>query len=682
MTGPISGEAVRRFGAPVAILAFQAIFFPLPAGLIVRGVVIGLVTGLIALGMALIYRSHQTINIAQSDLGSVPTAFAVYLIVFSGVSYWLGLIVGLLGAALIGALVELLFIRRFRHASRVVMTVATVGVAQVLVAASLLLPRIWGERPQTQALDVPWDIRWRVDPLILGGDDILALIVAPLAMVALAVWLRRTDVGLAVRASAERADRASLLGIPVGRVQTLVWVVAALLSFTGAWLRAGVVGLPILGSALTLGVLLRVLAALVIGRMHDLPAIAATAVALGLLEFGMDWRGWNPQLLDPVLAAVILVALLVQHGGRSRWSSDGIASWQEVDEVRPIPAVLRRLPEVRIGRFIGWSVVALVVLGLPHRLNAADSLQVSAGFTLAILAASLLVLTGWSGQLSLGQSGFAGIGGAVGAWTTINWNADLFVSLIVGGLCGAFAAVLVGLPALRLRGQLLLVTTFAFGLTTWSWLLNRQFFDWIPTERVPRLPLFGRIAYDSPTGIYYVTLVVTGLVALALVGIRRSRFGRAVIALRENDLAAQAVAVSPVRLKLTAFALSGFVAAVSGSLFVHHQQSFGGGLFSPFAGLAVFTSAVIGGLGSLLGVALGATYFTVIDSLLPREWQFFVIGAGVLSVLMITPSGLGGLVFRIRDGLLRGLARRHDLLVPSLLADRADRPEPTPEEVG
>ena len=107
------------------ILAVQLVFFGMPLGLWLRGVVLGMLTALLAVGLALVYRANRVVNFAQADLGSAPVAFAVGLIVFWGWSYWLGLGIGLVGSLVLGAVVEVALVRRFRNASRLVLTVAT-----------------------------------------------------------------------------------------------------------------------------------------------------------------------------------------------------------------------------------------------------------------------------------------------------------------------------------------------------------------------------------------------------------------------------------------------------------------------------------------------------------------------------------------------------------------------------
>lgn len=665
-------------GPALALLALQILLFPVPAGVLLRGVIIGLLGALIAVGMALIYRANRILNFAQSDLGGMPGALAVLLITFSGLNWFLAFGVGLTAAVVLGLVVELGIIRRFSRAPRLVLTVATIGLSQLLTVGALLLPKLWGERPNTFRIDVPVELRFEVAPIVFSANDLLALVIAPLAMAAVGLWLRYSAVGVAVRASAENADRANLLGIPVRRLQTVVWVVATVLSFVALFLRAGIVGLPF-GSAFTFTLLLSALAALTLGRFTDLPAVALTAVALGVLEIAVDWNADNPLLIDPLIGLVIFVGLLLQRRGSTRAEQDQSSSWSAVDDVRPIPPEVRHLPEVRAARAAGVVAVAGVALVLPHLLGTEDSLKASAVLIFALVGLSVVILTGWAGQVSLGQMGFVGAGAAVTAVATEDWGLDLALALPLAGVAGALIALVVGLPALRLRGLFLAVTTLAFTLAMSSYFLNQEFFDWVPTGRIERPPLFGRIDLDSPTRIYYLVLAVLVLALIALRGVRASRTGRVLLALRENERAAQAFGVNATRVKLLAFALSGSVAAVAGGLLLEHQQAFTPALYGPFESVNVFIATVIGGLGTLAGGILGALFLRGAQWFLPTEWQALAAPVGVLLVLLVLPSGLGGLWFRGRDAALRWVAVRRGLLVPSLVADAAAPPAPTPE---
>jgi len=175
--------------------------------------------------------------------------------VYGGLNYFLAATLGLLAAVLLGSIVELAVIRRFFNAPRLILTVATIGLSQLLAVGALFIPAIWGERPSSSQLHVPFTVRFTIDPLVFSADHLVALIVAPLALIGVAFMLRGTNVGIAIRASAERADRAALLGVPVKRLQTVVWAVAGTLSFIGVFLQASILGLPV-GVGVSLTVLL------------------------------------------------------------------------------------------------------------------------------------------------------------------------------------------------------------------------------------------------------------------------------------------------------------------------------------------------------------------------------------------------------------------------------------------
>jgi len=675
---------LMRALAPAAlILVFQLLVFPIPAGVALRGVLIGLLTAMVSVGMALVYRANRILNFAQADLGYIPASLSVMIVITSGVPWLVAFGAGLATAAALGAVCELLIIRRFFRAPRLILTVATLGLTQLLAFGGLLLPRLFGEKVRSQRLDPPFEVTFRVDPLVFNANDVLVLVIAPLAILAVGLFLQRTAVGVAIRAAADRSDRASLLGVPVKSLHTIVWSIAATLAFLALFLRAGIIGLPI-GSALSLDFLVRALAALIIGRMTHLPTITAAAVALGVLEMGVDWNGVmgekSPLLIPPIIFLVAVLSLLLQRRDVSRYETDAASSWTAADEVRPVPVELRRIPEVRAVRASAFLLLAAAVLYLPHWVETDTSLKISVIFIFALVVTSVVIITGWAGQVSLCQVAFMAVGATVGARATKDWGLDLLLALPLAGLAGLVAAVLVGLPALRVKGLFLAVTTLGFGVAASSWLLNPRFFDWIPTGRIERPDLLGRFDLNSPTRIYYFCLAVLVLVLVGLRGVRHSRTGRVLLALRENERGVQSYGVSVVRAKLTAFGISGFVSAVAGCLFIHHQQAFDEGAFGPGLSIILFTAAVIGGLGSLTGGLLGAIYVEGSFFLLPADWRLFSSAIGVLFVLLVMPGGIGSVLFRVRDEWLRWVANRRQLLVPSLVSDRRVEDEPPVHE--
>ncbi len=198
--------AASAIAAPATILAVQLIFFGMPLGLWLRGVVLGMLTALLAVGLALVYRANRVINFAQADLGSAPVALAVGLIVFWGWSYWLGLGIGLIGSIVLGAVVEVALVRRFRNAPRLVLTVATIGIATLLVALAIITPRLWGRNAASERIAAPFDWTFEIGSVVLSANDLIAGIVAPLAMIGVALFLGAHPDG-ARRAGGGRARR-------------------------------------------------------------------------------------------------------------------------------------------------------------------------------------------------------------------------------------------------------------------------------------------------------------------------------------------------------------------------------------------------------------------------------------------------------------------------------------------
>jgi len=682
LADPRVRSAAEVFGPGLVILIGTILVFGVnpieEPGVYVIGLVFGMLGALTALGMALIYRSNRILNFAQGELGLAPSVAALGLITFSAMPYVFALLFGLGAAILLGVVVEFVIIRRFARAPRLILTVATIGISQLLTVASLLIPMIWGRDPMSQKIVAPFDITFEVAPITFTGNHVIALVVAPIVILGIAIFLKSTNVGIAVRAAAERSDRANMLGVPVKRLQTLVWGLAALLSFTGVFLKAGVVGLPFASNegfgTTSFGALLAALAALTLGRFTNLPSVAVSAVALGVLEQSVVWRfGNKPEAIYPVLAVVILVGLAIRKTGRSRAAHDTADSWQGSDEIRPIPLELRRVPEVAVLKWGGLALLLLLAVRLPSFgfMDSGNLIKASAVVLFGIVGVSIIMLTGWAGQVTLGQMSVVGVGAVTGALATSQWGLDLMLAIPVAGVAGAIVAVIIGLPALRVRGMFLAVTTLAFAITASNFLLNPTYFAWIPKSRIERPPLFGRFDIEAHANMYFLCLAALIVTLFAVRGLRRSRTGRVMLALRENERAAQSFGISLTRAKLSAFALSGFFAAVAGCLLVHVTQRFTAAEYGAGASFAVFTSTVVGGLGSLTGGLIGALFSRGGTWFLQGNWQLLPSAIGVLAVLLALPSGLGGAFFRVRDQWLRSVARRNGIIVPSLLADVA-----------
>ena len=657
--------------AIVLLVLSEVVWGPI-RGIVVQGALIGSLTAMFAVGLALIYRANRIVNFAQGDLGAVPALFAILLVAkdapggapdwMTGIPYPVAIAVGLVTAIFLGFLIERTFINRFSRSPRLVLTVATIGIAQLLTALALFMPGWFGfkqiGRPE---LNPPFDIKVEIGGVFFNDNDLMVFIVVPLVLGALALFIRYTRVGIAVRAVAERADRAATLGVPVGRIQTTVWVITAALAFITVFLRAGVSSFPI-GSALAVTVLVRALAAVVLGHMDDFPRIASAAIGLGIVEQAIVYNTGRDLYVFPVLFVIIAVGLLLEPRGKgSRVDDQAVSSWQAAREVRPIPTELRSIPAVRWASALPVALVILFVLTLPLWLSDSKLLIATVTGIVAIVAVSLVLLTGWAGHVSLGQMAFAAVGGAVGAWCTQSAGWDMGLALLAAGVVGAVMATIVGIPAARAGGLTLAVTTLALAPAVLFWLLNPEFFEWVPRGRFDTDPtLFGSIEIKSQMSFYFLTLgLLAGAIAAAY-GVRRSRTGRVLIALRENPRAAEAFGINSLRTMLAGFAFSGFFAAIAGVMLVHHQkvvsQDVINNPFSAEASLRVFAIVVIGGMASVPGAILGLYVFGMQYYMLP-EWRFLATGIGLLLILLILPGGLGAGLAEARDGILRWFAR-------------------------
>lgn len=670
---------VARFALPVgAVLLVQLVLFGVPGGVWVQGVVSGLLGSLMAVGLALVYRLNKTVNFAQGDLGTAPAVLAVGLVSFSGVNYFLGLATGLVAVTVVTIAAEVLVIRRFARASRIVLTVATIGLSQVLVVVSLLAPRIWGETPiSTAVVSFPWHLSWRLAPVAFDANDLVAVGVSLATLGAVGLWFRRSDVGIAVRAIGDRRDRAAMLGIAVNRLQTVTWVVAGLLSFVSVFFKATLVGLP-LDPTFSLTALVTALGALALGGFDNLPVVAASAIALGVLEQGVSWNEpTNPSIGLAVVAGIVLASIFVRQLIAGRGERESGTGWTLIGGVRELRGALGMLPVVRYGAPVGGVALSVAAFSAVLWMGAGTLIDMSTLVILAMIGCSTVVLTGWAGQVGLAQMSFAAVGATVGAVGLIDWGWDLSLALLLAGAAGALAATLVGIPTLRLDGIFVAVTTLAFGLGASGYLLDRAEFSWIPRGFVGTVRFFG-VTLGTEPAIFALSLASLILVLIGLRGLRHSRSGRALRALPNNERAAAAYGVRSARTKLTGFAISGGIAGFAGCLLLVVNQQYSESTFAIPASLAVFSATAVGGLGSPLGAVIGAALVEGSTTFLPPSWQLLPSAFGVLIVLLLFPAGVAGLVYALRDRLLERVGGRTSR--PSS-GSRAQSSVPTPAGV-
>ena len=644
----------------------------------------GLVTGLtyaaFAAGFVLIYRSTGVLNFAHGEVGAFGVALFVLLLAQYGFNWWLSFVLALAACAAIGMAIELIVIRRLFTSPRLVVLIATIGVGQIVLFAKFKLPNVVAPGPISPPFKAVWT---PTDHIRLQARELIVLAVIPVLIAALAWFISRTRFGLAVRASASNADTARVYGTSPRRTSTIVW------SVSGAFAAATAIFLaPLQGinsaqagtAAIAEPLLLRVLVVSLLARMRSLWGTLIAGIAVGVAEqlIRSNVDSANRSVVDVYLfVAVLVVVLLVVR-------STGLQeSWSLAPRVRAIPSRLESLWWVR--RLNAMGFVALfgffVLLGLT--LSTSSSLFTWTSLLLfAMVVLSMTVLTGWAGQLSLGQYAFVGLGGLTVLGLTqgndIPVPFDLFdlslelpwaLAMVAATAVGVVAAVIVGLPALRVRGLFLAVTTLAFAVASASWLFQQDFFTGgtsFPRPADPPVLDLGPIHVDfaaSRRNYYFLCLVSLAVAAAVVARLRRTGIGRSWIAVRDNEEMAAASTVSPTRMKLAAFGVAGGIAAYSGGLLVTLVPSLQpDSLFRAGESIVVVATAIIGGLGSVAGPILGALWIRGIPQIIPEELDDLVrlltSSIGLLVLLMYFPGGLLQIVYSIRDKLLERADRK------------------------
>lgn len=682
---PRARRALIAVATTVALLLLTQLGFSggTPAALLFSGLCVGAATAVTTSGIVLVYRTLRIINFSQVALGVAGTILTFELVQFTPVPFPVAFLLGVGLSAALGAVIGTVTLRFF-SGSRLFLTVVTIVAASVLGSLSVTvrnLPFFPPEDERTTAtLEAAqasrdllpfsgFDFQVGSFPLSFGFPHVFALEMALVVFLVLGAFFRFTRAGTAVRGLAENSERASLLGIGVGGLSVLVWAIAGALAGVGVILNAGLSN-PNVATGVGFVVLLPALAAAVLARMTSLPVAIYAAVAIGVFKvaFENEFRS-DTGLFDVVLFAIIAVGLLLQrHAGRSETGA-GVA-WSATDEPRAIPKELRGVAGVRVARLSLIGLLALAVVVFPFVGTTQQVVLFGVVALNAIAVVSLVVLTGWAGQVSLAQFAFVAIGSVVGGAIVASTPVPFWFAVPLAAAVTGAVAVVVGLPALRIQGLFLLVATFAFAVVVREVLFSERYFGWLLPEAVERPTLFF-IDFENERAMYFLCMAALALAVVIVTNLRKSRIGRILIAVRENEANAQAFGVSAVRMKLVAFGISGALCGFAGAVFAAHQQGVSANSFGADAGIGVFIAGVFGGVSSVSGALLGATYFKVTTEVFSDNLvlQAVLQQGGTLYLLFLAPGGLISLLVKARDSVLRVVAQRRQLIVPSLFAD-------------
>ena len=638
--------------------------FELEAPVIILGMISGITYGLLSTGIVLVYRTNRIVNFAHGEIGAFAASFFALAATRWHVPYYINLPIALALGAGVAAIAEVVVVRRLRAAPRVMSIVATLGVAQFLLVLSLSVNAQAGagqlipEPPGLPTLEV--------GALVITPSYTGILFFAPIVVIAIALFLRYSAFGLALRAAAANPEAARMSGVFASRMSTLAWAIAGALSTFTAILVLPTVGIAA-GASFGPGLLLRALVGAVLARMTNLPGALAGGVALGVVEGVLFANYPRGAVIELVLFGIILVALLLQSREGTREEEKGSA-WSAVQPWAALPEALARLRSVRSLPFIVGLGGAGVALVSPLVIGSNTTITLTFIVGVIIVGLSVGVVTGLGGQLSLGQFALAGVG-ATASYHIVSRTGNVPLGLLYAGLAAAAASIVIGLPALRVKGLFLTVTTLSFAVVVTSWGLQQP---WALTSigvSPGRPTIFGR-TLDSPQGYYVFALAVLVVMTMVARNVRRTGFGRLLVAIRDNEDNARAFTLPARRIKLQGFLLAGFIAGVGGATVAHTFSSVQNTTFLVRHSTDIVVMTIVGGVGLLSGPFLGAALVFGVPLFLPLDSAgLAATRLGQLLVLLYAPGGVAQLVAPIRMRIIRALGRRAGVTDEQLAAD-------------
>lgn len=615
----------------------------------VLGVAAGAVYALLACGLVVIYRGAGILNLAHGAYAMVGAFWFYQMRSIWGLPFAGAFASSVLLAAVLGALTHLIILRRLRNASGVVRLIASLGILSVLEGAVLIIkgPAVFIVTPS-----LPQSVH-HFGRISVPTSTVVLLIIAGAAVAVLELVASRTRFGLATSAVAENERGAAALGWSPDTVATATWSVGC-----GLAAAAGILIVPSIGlqaTSLTL-IVIAAMAAALLGNFSSFYLTLVAGLVIGIAQSEMSQYA-IPGLADSV-PFIATMLILVLRGSRLPVRGQVAAK---------LPKLGSGIPKYRT--LLAVTAILLVLMGtvFPGGLNAAVGQQAAVGLVLL----SIVVLTGYAGQLSLGQFALAGLGALIAGRVAqeLHWQFELV--LLAGTLGAAVVGGIFAFPALRTRGVSLAVVTLGLGLCVQEVVLfNTDVIGGQNGTPVGTPSLFGwDVGYiDHPARYASMTVVVFVLAGLAVANIRRSRAGRRLVAIRANERAASALGISVLESKVFAFMLSSGIAGLGGVLIGFQGPSVVYSGFDPMSSINAVGYGVIGGLGYASGpvagsgLASGGIGSYILDQFGSLDyWLILVGGLVTLQILIQNPNGLieaGGMADPVSRYVIRKLRAR------------------------
>lgn len=610
-----------------------AVQWGLLPGFTVIGVTLGGIYALAALGLVLIYRVSGVLNFAQGAVSMFSAFIAYQVTILEGAPAVVGLLAAIVGGGAIGYVIERFTIRPLAGRSAMNKVVVTIGWLLVLQTAAGL---IWGDTAYHAAVNFLPTSGFVLFGVHVGWDQFLTVVIALALALGTAAFLRWTTFGTSMRAVADDPEAARLWGINVNRVMAASWIAgSAMGAVAGVLITPRINFDPI---SLTIVVIYAFTAAL-IGRLSSLPWTVVGAIFLGLAQTYPRAFSSTAGAGDAVTFALVLLtlAILFRPGARLR---------QQISagrEYMPVPATDN--PPARRA-----IVAAAIAAGILIPLGLSGYYQSLAAYSLIVglIVLSLVVLTGFVGQVSFCQYSFAAIGAFTVGSLVGGQGWSFWPALLLGVVCAIGVGVLVGIPALRLSGLFLGILTISVALFFDNFLLapgTWNSFSGGTASWIVGRPSFAGISLNGSYAFYLFTLGVFLVAVLAVWNLSRSKTGRILRAIRNSEIAAATSGVNLTAWKLTAFGISAGLAGLAGGLLAAGIGSVSAGSYSFQQSLTVAAIAIVVGVRSVAAGAVGGIFLIFGPELLTHTplstlWFPLIVGAILILQVIVTPQGV------------------------------------------
>ena len=598
---------------------------------------------LVAAGLSLIFGVTRIVNFAHGSLTMLGLYMAISVSSWLGASsafgFWGSIIIAALGTALLGALIEIVLLRRIYHVPELFQLLATF--ALVLVIKDLAL-YVWGAEellgPRAPGFTGAVELLGQSFPKY----NLLLMVIGPLVLLLLWLLLTRTRWGTLVRAATQDRDMVSALGVNQAWLFTSVFALGAFHAGLG-----GAIQMPNEPASLHLDLqtIGDAFVVVVVGGMGSLPGAYVAALliaqtkaicaALGTVHlFGLDVSFSKLTLVvEFLIMAVVLVARPWGLLGKLQAAARGTAA---------IEAPL--LPASGLLKTIGWLVL-LVLLALPL-LNTYFPYLLVLGIDLliaALFAASLHFIMGPGGMHSFGHAAYFGLGayGAAFFMKALAW--PMLPSLLFAPLLAAAGAVLFGWFCVRLSGVYLAMLTLAFAQIVWSVIFQS---DELTGGSNGVTGLWPAAWLSDKVHYYYLSLVLVVLGVLMMRRILFAPFGYALRAARDSALRSDAIGIDVQRVQWLAFIVAGVFCGVAGALFAFSKGSISPETIHIGRSVDALIMVLLGGVQTLSGPLVGSLVFSSLQDILIRETEYWraVLGAVILFLVLAFPQGLAGFI--------------------------------------